>query len=99
MKVRISLQTALGDNAVSVDFFGDFNFDSFICIWQQRVKCYVKETTSNQCFIFQYPWDDSEMYLFRATIAYALRQYYSQQNKAMSFTYVARFTSVVKLLP
>lgn len=37
-------------------------------------------------YIFQYPWNDSELYLFRATIAYALRQYYSQQNKFTNFT-------------
>lgn len=47
VKVRISLKTALGDNA--------------------------------------YPWNDDELYLFRATVAYALRQYYSQQRRDLSF--------------
>ncbi|KAG8001285.1 Angiotensin-converting enzyme 2 [Nibea albiflora] len=28
-----------------------------------------------------YPWNSNEMYLFRANIAYALRQYYSQMKK------------------
>ncbi|XP_074522073.1 angiotensin-converting enzyme 2 [Halichoeres trimaculatus] len=33
-----------------------------------------------------YPWNDSEKFLFKANIAYALRQYYSQINKTMAFT-------------
>uniref|UniRef100_A0A7N6BSH1 Angiotensin-converting enzyme n=1 Tax=Anabas testudineus TaxID=64144 RepID=A0A7N6BSH1_ANATE len=40
IKVRISLKTALGNNA--------------------------------------YPWNDNEMYLFKASVAYALRQYYTE---------------------
>ncbi|XP_068614895.1 angiotensin-converting enzyme 2-like [Brachionichthys hirsutus] len=32
-----------------------------------------------------YPWNDNEMYLFQANIAYALRQYYSQTNKTLLF--------------
>ncbi|XP_033492522.1 angiotensin-converting enzyme 2 [Epinephelus lanceolatus] len=33
-----------------------------------------------------YSWNPNEMYLFRANIAYALRQYYSQMNKTIHFT-------------
>lgn len=71
MKVRISLQTALGDKAVSVDF---------IILWRFDLQL------ANHRFILQYPWNDSELYFFRATIAYALRQYYSQQGLTMNFT-------------
>ncbi|XP_068174496.1 angiotensin-converting enzyme 2 [Antennarius striatus] len=48
IKVRISLQAALGDEA--------------------------------------YPWNDNEMYLFKASIAFALRQFYSQNSKTPLFT-------------
>lgn len=48
IKVRLSLKTALGDNA--------------------------------------YPWNANELYLFRASVAYALRQYYSQKNETIDFT-------------
>ncbi|XP_026233433.1 angiotensin-converting enzyme 2 isoform X2 [Anabas testudineus] len=48
IKVRISLKTALGNNA--------------------------------------YPWNDNEMYLFKASVAYALRQYYSLKNETLLFT-------------
>lgn len=33
-----------------------------------------------------YPWNPNEMYLFRANIAYALRQYFSQKNQSFDFT-------------
>ncbi|XP_020493627.2 angiotensin-converting enzyme 2 [Labrus bergylta] len=33
-----------------------------------------------------YTWNDNEQFLFKANIAYALRQYYSQMNKTMAFT-------------
>uniref|UniRef100_A0A671WUU0 Angiotensin-converting enzyme n=1 Tax=Sparus aurata TaxID=8175 RepID=A0A671WUU0_SPAAU len=33
-----------------------------------------------------YPWNDNEMYLFKANVAYALRQYYAQWNISHSFT-------------
>ncbi|XP_041838146.1 angiotensin-converting enzyme 2 isoform X2 [Melanotaenia boesemani] len=33
-----------------------------------------------------YSWNDNELYLFKASIAYALRQYYSQQNQTLHFT-------------
>lgn len=36
--------------------------------------------------MFQYPWNENEMYLFKANIAYALRQYYAQRNITRSFT-------------
>lgn len=36
--------------------------------------------------MFQYPWNDNEMYLFKANVAYALRQYYAQWNISHSFT-------------
>lgn len=81
MKVRISLKTALGDNAVSVEFL----CKHFLHL-ATNVIHYVKETASNHRLIFQYPWNDDEMYLFRATVAYSLRQYYSQQNKTLNFT-------------
>ncbi|XP_069553989.1 angiotensin-converting enzyme 2 [Brachyistius frenatus] len=32
-----------------------------------------------------YSWSANEMYLFKANIAYALRQYYSQKNETLSF--------------
>uniref|UniRef100_A0A669F4X0 Angiotensin-converting enzyme n=1 Tax=Oreochromis niloticus TaxID=8128 RepID=A0A669F4X0_ORENI len=48
VKVRLSLNSAMGDDA--------------------------------------YPWNANELYLFRANIAYALRQYYSQKNKTLPFT-------------
>ncbi|CAF99822.1 unnamed protein product [Tetraodon nigroviridis] len=32
-----------------------------------------------------YPWNDNEMYLFKAYIAYALSQYYSQKNETTTF--------------
>ncbi|XP_029283581.1 angiotensin-converting enzyme 2 [Cottoperca gobio] len=33
-----------------------------------------------------YPWNNNELYLFKANIAYALRQYYSQKNETLLFT-------------
>uniref|UniRef100_A0A3Q2QIJ2 Angiotensin-converting enzyme n=1 Tax=Fundulus heteroclitus TaxID=8078 RepID=A0A3Q2QIJ2_FUNHE len=33
-----------------------------------------------------YPWNVNEMFLFKASIAYALRQYYSQKNQNLNFT-------------
>ncbi|XP_072236951.1 angiotensin-converting enzyme 2 [Leuresthes tenuis] len=33
-----------------------------------------------------YSWNDNELFLFKASIAYAMRQYYSQQNKTLLFT-------------
>ncbi|XP_030582139.1 angiotensin-converting enzyme 2 [Archocentrus centrarchus] len=33
-----------------------------------------------------YPWNANELYLFRANIAFALRQYYSQKNETLLFT-------------
>ncbi|CAJ1049466.1 angiotensin-converting enzyme 2 [Xyrichtys novacula] len=33
-----------------------------------------------------YTWNDNEKFLFKANIAYALRQYYAQMNKTMAFT-------------
>ncbi|XP_077419830.1 angiotensin-converting enzyme 2 isoform X2 [Vanacampus margaritifer] len=33
-----------------------------------------------------YSWNSNEQYLFRASVAYALRQYYSQQNNTLLFT-------------
>uniref|UniRef100_G3PQP4 Angiotensin-converting enzyme n=1 Tax=Gasterosteus aculeatus aculeatus TaxID=481459 RepID=G3PQP4_GASAC len=33
-----------------------------------------------------YSWNANELYLFRANIAYALRQYYSQKNQTLDFT-------------
>ncbi|XP_034535405.1 angiotensin-converting enzyme 2 [Notolabrus celidotus] len=33
-----------------------------------------------------YSWNDNEMFLFKANMAYALRQYYAQMNKTMEFT-------------
>lgn len=37
------------------------------------------------CTIFQYPWNDSEMNLFKAYIAYALNQYYTLKNDTTTF--------------
>ncbi|KAM6943565.1 LOW QUALITY PROTEIN: angiotensin-converting enzyme 2 [Xenentodon cancila] len=36
-----------------------------------------------------YSWNDNEMYLFKATIAYAMSQYYSQKNQTLVFTFRA----------
>uniref|UniRef100_W5MLV3 Angiotensin-converting enzyme n=1 Tax=Lepisosteus oculatus TaxID=7918 RepID=W5MLV3_LEPOC len=47
IKVRISLKTALGDEA--------------------------------------YSWNENEMYLFKATMAFAMRQYYLQKGQALNF--------------
>ncbi|XP_008290762.1 angiotensin-converting enzyme 2 [Stegastes partitus] len=33
-----------------------------------------------------YTWNDNELYLFKASIAYAMRQYYSQKNQTLHFT-------------
>ncbi|XP_062268927.1 angiotensin-converting enzyme 2 [Platichthys flesus] len=33
-----------------------------------------------------YSWNDNEQYLFKANIAYALRQYYEQKNETLPFT-------------
>lgn len=33
-----------------------------------------------------YPWNANELYLFKASVAYALRQYYSQKNETIDFT-------------
>ncbi|XP_057703156.1 angiotensin-converting enzyme 2 [Corythoichthys intestinalis] len=33
-----------------------------------------------------YSWNSNEQYLFRASVAYALRQYYSQKNNTLLFT-------------
>lgn len=33
-----------------------------------------------------YPWTDNEMYLFKTSIAFALRHYYSQRNQTLNFT-------------
>ncbi|XP_075934093.1 angiotensin-converting enzyme 2 [Anarhichas minor] len=33
-----------------------------------------------------YSWNANELYLFKANIAYALRQYYSQKNESLDFT-------------
>lgn len=38
--------------------------------------------------MFQYPWNDNEMFLFKANIAFALRQYYSEMNQTLPFTLV-----------
>lgn len=47
----------------------------------------LESTTSiNHRIMFQYPWSENELYLFRASVAYALRQYYSQQNETLVFT-------------
>lgn len=62
-----------------------------------NVRHSVRETASKRRFIFQYPWNDGEMYLFRATVAYSLRQYYSQQDRTMNFTYVAGSISAIPL--
>lgn len=35
--------------------------------------------------VFQYSWNDNELYLFRANIAYALRQYYGLQKQVIDF--------------
>jgi hypothetical protein len=32
-------------------------------------------------FLFQYVWNANEMYLFKANMAYAMRQYYLEVNK------------------
>lgn len=32
-------------------------------------------------FLFQYIWNANEMYLFKANMAYAMRQYYLEVNK------------------
>lgn len=39
--------------------------------------------------MFQYSWNANELYLFKANIAYALRQYYSQKNQTLLFTSVS----------
>uniref|UniRef100_A0A8C6NK03 Angiotensin-converting enzyme n=1 Tax=Nothobranchius furzeri TaxID=105023 RepID=A0A8C6NK03_NOTFU len=33
-----------------------------------------------------YSWNSNEMYLFKASVAYAMRQYYSQKNQTLLFT-------------
>ncbi|KAL3065699.1 hypothetical protein OYC64_015786 [Pagothenia borchgrevinki] len=33
-----------------------------------------------------YSWNNNELYLFKASVAYALRQYYSQKNQTLQFT-------------
>ncbi|XP_051797280.1 angiotensin-converting enzyme 2 isoform X1 [Acanthochromis polyacanthus] len=33
-----------------------------------------------------YPWNDNELYLFKANIAYIMRQHYSQKNQSIHFT-------------
>ncbi|XP_015226730.1 PREDICTED: angiotensin-converting enzyme 2 [Cyprinodon variegatus] len=33
-----------------------------------------------------YPWNENEMFLFKASVAYALRQYYSQKRQTLLFT-------------
>lgn len=38
--------------------------------------------------IFQYSWNSNELYLFRATIAYAMKQYYTSKNESLPFTLV-----------
>lgn len=35
---------------------------------------------------FQYTWNANEMYLFKANVAYALRQLYSERNENLPFT-------------
>ncbi len=43
----------------------------------------------NQLNMFQYSWNDGEKYLFKANIAYAMRQYYADQNETLEFTSVS----------
>lgn len=39
---------------------------------------------------FQYQWNDNEMYLFKASMAFAMRQYYLETNgEILDFTSVS----------
>lgn len=40
------------------------------------------------CTIFQYSWNNNEMNLFKAYVAYALNQYYSLKNETTTFMLV-----------
>lgn len=43
------------------------------------VKVFVM-TTEVQCSFPQYEWDDNEMFLFRASLAYAMRSHLADQK-------------------
>ncbi|XP_070690202.1 angiotensin-converting enzyme 2 [Pempheris klunzingeri] len=47
-----------------------------------KVRVSLKAAMGNHA----YSWNSNEMFLFKANIAYALRQYYSQKNQNISFT-------------
>lgn len=48
----------------------------------------------NNSNMFQYPWNPNELYLFKANVAYALRQYYQlQKNESLVFTSVSTLAS------
>ncbi|XP_041660894.1 angiotensin-converting enzyme 2 [Cheilinus undulatus] len=47
-----------------------------------KVRLSLKAAMGDEAYV----WNENEQFLFKATIAYALRQYYSQMNKTMDFT-------------
>ncbi|XP_042264192.1 angiotensin-converting enzyme 2 [Thunnus maccoyii] len=47
-----------------------------------RVRLSLKAAMGDKA----YSWNNNELYLFKTNIAYALRQYYSQENETLPFT-------------
>lgn len=90
--MRLSLKAAMGDNAVSIiNHYQLLQYKG--CLYDQwRVFCTFEVNLGWRILIkwnvFQYSWNANELYLFRANIAYALRQYYSQKNQTLDFTSV-----------
>lgn len=72
IKVRVSLKAALGHNAVrslslrydqsALDYSMLFNINIYYAYFVP--------------FPFQYQWNANELYLFKASMAFAMRQYY-----------------------
>uniref|UniRef100_A0A3Q3NGY4 Angiotensin-converting enzyme n=1 Tax=Labrus bergylta TaxID=56723 RepID=A0A3Q3NGY4_9LABR len=56
--------------------------------WDTEVDPEIKVRLSLKAALGKnaYTWNDNEQFLFKANIAYALRQYYSQMNKTMAFS-------------
>lgn len=80
--MRVSLKAALGDNAVSVT-------DVLLLLLQMCFYSICLIFNINELNVFQYPWNNNELYLFRASVAYALRQFYSEKNQSLLFTSVS----------
>uniref|UniRef100_A0A7N6F8M6 Angiotensin-converting enzyme n=1 Tax=Anabas testudineus TaxID=64144 RepID=A0A7N6F8M6_ANATE len=60
--------------------------------WNTATDPYSDYAIKVRISLKTYPWNDNEMYLFKASVAYALRQYYSLKNETLLFTSVSSDT-------